>query len=155
MTYASTAVVDRTLRGYADRGVFRGFGRSATSTEREEFSFVWHGSRPLRLVCDESTLALRDFLPNVPARSELYRALRAYLASRSDVALPAHRRLDPARTAVRLANRGGRVSLGLEVRDGDFDHATRALLMLAHDVWLYLHSDWAEYMWENFDAPQE
>jgi hypothetical protein len=153
MNLPSSAVVDRTLRGYADRGVLRGFGPGAARPG--EFSFVWHGSRPLRLVCDAHGLTLRDYLPNVPARSEIYRELRQFLKQCTAAEVPAHRRIDPARNTLRCTNRGGRVSLGLAVRDGDFDHATRALLKLAHEVWLYLHSEWADYMWENFDAPLE
>lgn len=158
MTTSSARRVESALRSYADRGVLRGFGRSERRPGRAgvcEFGFAWHGSRPLRFVCDEGSVALRDFLPNMPARSAIYRDLKLFLARCTSPEVPEHRRLDTARAALRCTNRAGSVSLGLDVRDADFDHATRALVRLAHEVWLYLHSDWADYMWENFDTPLE
>jgi hypothetical protein len=48
MTAPSLAAVRETLTGYADRGVFRGIDSGEPIGETMQFTFTWHGGRPLR-----------------------------------------------------------------------------------------------------------
>lgn len=156
MTAPFHTVVETTLRGYADSGVLRSFAKTMSSEGgASTFCFIWHGGRPLRLICDDQQVVLRDFLPNIPAHSDLYADLKEFLKQCAAPHRPPHRRADPTRAAVRCTNRAGRVSVALSVRDSDFNHATRVLLNLAHELWLHMHSEWTEYTWENLNAPQE
>ncbi len=100
-------------------------------------------------------LTLRDFLPAVEARSDLRKAIRDLIRERCKPAQPAHRAIDLRRAAVRTSSRGARMSISLESLDADYVYATQKLIFLAHEIWLLLQSDWAEYMWENLGAPVE
>ena len=73
------------LQGYADRGVFRGFSEQAPTGGRHRFRFSWLGSRPLALgyAPETGTFVFRNLLPNVQARSPLYRDLQAFVAGRA------------------------------------------------------------------------
>jgi hypothetical protein len=143
------------LGGYADRGVFRGIDDGAAVGEAVQFTFTWHGGKPIRCVLAPPTLTLRDFLPAMPARSDIYQDLRDVVKQFADPALPEHRGVAPDRAVVRTTNRNQRLSLAIESRDGDYAYATRKLIFVAHEVWLRLQTDWVHYLWDEFGASME
>jgi hypothetical protein len=155
MNHAAVAAVKTTLDDYANRGVFRGVDVSRQAGSTTHFNFTWHGGRSIHCVLDPPVLTLRDFLPAVEARSGLLKAVRDLVKERSKAAQPVHRAIDASRAAVRASSRGARMSISLESLDADYAYATRKMIFLAHEIWLLLQSDWAEYMWENLDAPVE
>jgi hypothetical protein len=155
MTMPAHEAVRETLSGYADRGVFRAIDRGEASGDMVQFTFSWHGGRPIRCVLAPPTLTLRDFLPGMPARSDIYKDLRDLVKQFADPALPEHRGIDPARAVVQTSNRNQRVSISIDCLDGDYIYATRKLIFAAHEVWLRLQSDWVHYMLEEFGAPME
>ena len=106
------AEVRARLQEYAERGVFRGLAERPARRGRHEFTFRWLAPSPFTLSYDSAsgTLAFRDLLPNVPARSPLAGALRRFVRGRTAAELPPHRRVDPsARTCA--ASSGGPHSL--------------------------------------------
>ena len=150
--------VHRALRSYADRGVFRGFSCRERARGRCEFSFRWLADADFTLVFDpeKRELTIRDLLPNVPYRSDMDRAFRAFLRERADASLPAHRRFDPEQLSLRCTNRAGRISITASVHDGDFDRATRRSISLVNEVFHgFLRGPYFDYMVENFGEPEE
>ena len=155
MTDRALAVVKATLDGYANRGIFHAIDGGRVAGKATHFNFVWHRGRAIQCVFAPPILTLRDFLPAVEARSDLRKAIRDLIRERCKPAQPAHRAIDLRRAAVRTSSRGARMSISLESLDADYVYATQKLIFLAHEIWLLLQSDWAEYMWENLGAPVE
>lgn len=145
------------LQQYAERGVFRGLAERPARRGRYEFTFRWLAPSPFTLRYDPAsgTLAFRDLLPNVPPRSALAGALRRFVRGRASAELPAHRRVDPARAGVRCSVRRSALSLEVVARENHHGYGVNRAVNLVHEVFMHLHAYFPEYMWENFDAPQE
>lgn len=130
------ALVRAALQHYAARGSFRSFSEVAGTVSTAEFRFVWFRDTTFRIVFDRSrrTLAFVEMLPGIPARSAMDRHLRAFVKIYTSTAVPAHRRVDPRRVAVKVANRGGAVSLVFTFRTKDVAYAVRKAVHLANDI---------------------
>jgi hypothetical protein len=150
-------VVRKSLQVYADRGVFRGLNEVKPRNGKQSFTFVWLGDRPLEFAIDTETtlLTFKHLLPNVPSNSELYSDLRRFLKSRCDDNLPKHRRIDAKRAEVVCVNRAGSVSIGLKVRNNQYAYGLNRLVNLVHEIFVQLNDSHPDYMYENFDVPQE
>ncbi len=137
------------LENYASRGVFRGFSRGAASKGKAAFRMMWHKDRfyEFHLDVKAETLTIPVVLPDVSARSDMYRELAAFLESRHSEELPPHRRIDAAKAELFAANRKSQVSVGIRVKDGDFEYATRKLVGAVHEVFLDFLSDGRYYEW--------
>lgn len=145
------------LQEYAARGVFRGLAERPARRGRYEFTFRWLAPSPFTLRYDPAsgTLAFPDLLPNVPARSSLAAALRRFVRGRAASGLPAHRRVDPERAGVRCFVRQAALSLEVVARENQHGYGVNRAVNLVHEIFMHLHVYFPEYMWENFDAPQE
>lgn len=153
MENGSLNIVRDALQTYAERGVFRGFSESKPG----QFTFVWFYQHPMELLVDTKAHVLRfkQLLPGVPARSELAKELKAYLQARHDETLPEHRRVDRQRAEVTFTNRGGVVSLALQIKQNDYAYGVNKLVNLVHELFVHLRAEYPEYLVENFDVPQE
>jgi hypothetical protein len=150
--------VDDLLQRYADRGVFRGFGRRPLAGGCVEYRFSWHGPRAHLLVVDSRrrTASLRGLLPEVPYRSAMEVALRRFLESRAAAGVPEHRRIDPRRARVRARNRAGTVSIELLAAPGELAYAVEKSVKLLNEIFLsFLAGPYDDYMVRVFDAPEE
>ena len=155
--YAPAETVDALLRDRADRGVFRSFA-AARVRGRLDCSVIWLGEQPIRIVFDpkRDALEFRDLLPNLPAKSVIYKDFRRFLKGRSAADLPAHRRVDPDRVKIRGRNRKGSVSVALVSLDRDWDYAVSKGLKLVNEVFLgFLRGPYHEYMVNNFHEPED
>ena len=137
---------------------FGGWPNGRSAAGRYEFTFRWLAPSPFTLSYDPAsgTLAFRDLLPNVPARS----ACRGRVAPVRQGAvpsadLPAHRRVDPERAGVRCFVRRSALSLEVVAREHHHGYGVNRAVNLVHEIFMHLHTYFPEYMWENFDAPQE
>jgi hypothetical protein len=153
-THAQTVErVSRILEAYAEKAVFRGFSAHPGRGGKAAFKMVWHYDRAFELKLDASkkTLEFPAVLPGVPARSEMYRALRDFLKLRQTDEVPEHRRVDPKRARLTSANKRGEVSLTLASKDLDFDYATRKIIQMVHEVFLIFLVDgpYFDYMVEK------
>jgi hypothetical protein len=153
MANKSLTVVRESLQTYAERGVFRGFSEGKPG----QFTFVWFYQHPMELVVDTTKHSLRfkQLLPGVPVRSPLAKELKLFIAERHNEALPDHRRIDRKRAEVTLTNRGGVVSLALNVKRNDYAYGVNRLVNLVHELFVHLRAEYPEYLVENFDVPQE
>jgi hypothetical protein len=146
-------IVTAVLEGYAEKAVFRGFSAHPGRGGRATYQMVWHFDRPFELLLDVpgKTLRFPDVLPGVPARSAMYRELRAFMKVRQTDKLPEHRRVNPAKARLTLTNQRGAVALKLTVKDGDFDYATRKMIQVVHEVFMVFLVDgpYYEYMVER------
>ena len=153
------------LREYAERGVFRGFAVASGQGGREDFEFRWlaGGTFHVRLDPRSRRLTFSDVLPNVPRRSAMDRAFRAWVRDRSSDGLPEHRRIDPRRLTVACTNRGGSVSVALALRRRgaasereDWEYAARKGVSLVNEIFHgFLRGPYNEYMVQNFGEPEE
>ncbi|MCB1702097.1 MAG: hypothetical protein KDI14_14815 [Halioglobus sp.] len=143
------------LEHYASRGVFRGFSRQYERAGGAEFRSRWHRDQVFQWVWNEArqTLRISCVLPAVPSGSTMYPDFKAWLLARQDAALPAHRRCDPAKVALRTYNRGGDVALTLHVLDGDVDYAVKKLVNLVNEIYQDFLSSGLYYDWvvETFE----
>lgn len=149
--------VRRCLQGYAERGVFRGYTERSGWRSRRLFRFSWLARRPydLQYEPETGTFVFLNALPDVPARTPLARSLKDFVAGRSDESLPAHRRVDPERATASAYIRQGDMRLQVVSQNGDHAYAANRLVNLMHEVYLHLQSYHPEYLWANYDAPQE
>jgi len=147
------ATVAAILEGYAERAVFRGFSAHFQRGGNAVFQMVWHYDRPFELLLDapNKTLTFPTVLPGVPARSQMYRELRAFLKSRTSAETLEHRRIDPAKARLSSANKAGAVSITLKAKNGDFDYATRKIIQIVHEIFMVFLVDgpYYEYMVEQ------
>jgi hypothetical protein len=141
------------LEGYAEKAVFRGFSAHPKLGGKATYKMVWHCDRPFELSLDvaKKTLCFPEVLPGVPARSTMYRDLRAFLKVRQSPVLPEHRRVNPAKARLACGNQRGIVSIALTVKDGDFEYATRKVIQMVHEIFLIFLVDgpYFEYMVEQ------
>ena len=153
----SLAVVRVRLQAYADRGVFRGFSEQRTIAGRHLFRFLWLGTRPLTLhyTPANGTFMFRRLLPHIAVRATLYRDLEAFVTGRASPRLPPHRRVDPRRARIRCVSTRGAVSVELVATRNHHEYGVNRVVNLAHEIFLYLHEYQPEYMWKNFDTPEE
>jgi hypothetical protein len=142
-----TRLVRDLLKDYASRGVFRSFHEEPPRAGKTTFTILWHHGRTFRFVLDVrgSAVSFPALLPGVPARSAMAKELKAFLTRFQTDAVPAHRRVDPARARLEVGIRGGSVSLGLAVRRGEFEYAARRLVHLAQEVFMVFLVDGPYY----------
>jgi len=159
------AAAGETLREYAERGVFRGFAESADRAGRQDFEFRWLTGATFRVRLDPAArrLTFRDLLPNVPHRSAMDRAFRAWVSERASEALPEHRRIDPRRVRLACTNRAGNLSVALALRRragasqaDDWSYAARKGVSLVNEIFHgFLRGPYYDYMVQNFGEPEE
>ncbi len=151
-----TAVRKR-LQSYADRGVFRGLAEEPLRGSRYRFKFLWLTSAPFTLVYapKSGSIVIRDLLPNLGPRTAVRKGIRAFILSRTDGALPEHRRIDVRCVNVACEVRRGLLSVKLVAKRRDHDYAVNRAVNLIHEIFVQLHTYFPEYMWENFDVPEE
>lgn len=152
-------IVAETLENYARRGVFRGFSRGPVRGGKGTFRMVWHYDRVFEFVYDvrRSTMRIPLVLPDVPAASPMYTALREFVKSRHSDELPDHRRIDSMKARVQASNRNGNVSLTITLSGDDYEYAARKLIHLVHELFLTFLQDgsYYEYMVETFGLNPE
>lgn len=150
----STMTVPDVLQGYVTRGLLRNFEASRGGGD---FQFTWLNHKPMHLRWTPSaqTIVFKDLAPNIPARSVMYRELRAFLKERTKDDLPAHRRVDPKEFELLCKNRDSTVSIGLKIIGETEEAGMRKLMLLIHEAFLFLHDRWPDYMQEEFGASPE
>jgi len=153
MAKSGLKAVREILKGYADRGVFRGF----TEVKDGQFRFIWLINNEMELSVDTSrqVLSFKRLLTGVPSGSLLYADLKSFIQHRHDPDLPAHRRVDMKRAGASCINRGGTVSVALKVKNSHYAYGANRLVNLVHELFLHLRQYYPDYLAENFDVPQE
>jgi hypothetical protein len=150
-------VVSKGLRGYAERGVFRGFSERNPKLGKRVFTFQWLTPQPVSLSVDsrKGVLTFRNLLPNVRVGSELHLVVRRFLLQLSEPYRPAHRRVDPGRAEVGCSVRADSLSISLKVKRRQYAYAQKTIVNLVHELFVFLNDSYADYMCENFETPQE
>ena len=149
--------VRQCLQAYADRGVFRGFTERPRRSDRVVFSFTWLARAPYDLIYEPATgsFTFTNVLPNVSARTPLARALKTFIEARSATRLPEHRRINPRRASVTAFVRQGTMRLQIVAKSGHHAYGANRVVNLVHEVYLHLQSYYPEYLWDNYDVPQD
>jgi hypothetical protein len=152
---AEAELVAGILENYANRGVFKGFSHGPSGAGKAVFRMLWHRDRFFELILDthKKTLRFPVVLPEIPARSSMYREFKEFIESRHSADLPEHRRINPKKATVKPSIRAGNAGLTLTVRNGDYAYATRKLINLVHEVFLDFLYDgrYYDYLVETFD----
>lgn len=154
----TASTVQDVLQAYANRGVLRNFQAEAGGAADAEFGFLWMNHKPMRLQWKASsrTLVFRDLAPNVPSRGPMDREIKRFVSGLTSPDLPAHRRVNPADFEIFSENRRSNVSIGLRLaEDVSEAEAAETLMQVAHEVFLFLHDRWLDYMHEEFGASLE
>jgi hypothetical protein len=148
---SNSNIVGGVLETYAARGVFKGFSK----TGEDAWRMLWHRDRFFDLILNEEagTLTFPEVLPGVPARSEMMKAYRAFVAAFAAESQPEHKRIDLSKTKLKCLAKGGSAGLEAKVVDGDWDYAVRKLIHVVHETYLVFLYDGAyyEYLIETFD----
>jgi hypothetical protein len=156
---STVALVTEILEGYAAKAVFRGFSAHPGSKGHATYRMIWHHDRPFEMLLDvgQKTLQFPEVLPGVPARSPMYRELKAFLKLRQSDEMPEHRRVNPAKARLALGNKQGTVSITVTVKDGDFDYAARKIIHIVHEIFLIFLVDgpYFEYMVERLGLDED
>ena len=150
-------VIREQLAAYAVRGVLRRFEERPGRGGRTEFRFTWLLDRSFLLIFDpaKSQLVLKDLLLHVAPRSDLDRAIRAFVAGRSDAKLLPHRRIDASRAVLSCTNRNSRVSFALTVKRNQYKYAVTKLLNFCQELFGHLEKVDIQYMWSHMGVPEE
>jgi hypothetical protein len=149
---SAIATVTGVLREYSEKALFRGLVVGRAINGKARFSFAWHHDRTFELVLNthKYTLQIERLLPGVD--QAMYEELKRFLAVRQGNEYPPHRRIDPARAALRSSLRSRNVGITMSLkRPEDYEYATRKLVHLVHEIFLGFLIDGAyyEYMVEN------
>jgi hypothetical protein len=80
-------------------------------------------------------------LPGVTSSPSMATELRAFLRRFETEEVPAHRRIDPRKARLRVAVRRGQLSLGLDVKHGEYDYCTRRLVHLVQEIFMVFLPD--------------
>jgi hypothetical protein len=130
--------VNAVLESYAKRRVFRGLTRESGRNNTVTFKIAWHHNRVFDLVLNTRTNTLKFplLLPNVPAQSSMYREFREFLKSYHSEALPSHRRIDKDKARLSCRNLNGQIAVTIQMKDQDYEYATRKLIHVAQEIFL-------------------
>jgi hypothetical protein len=112
-------------------------------SKKAAFKILWHRDRSVDFLVDtaKATLRIPLVLPQVPARSAMYREFKGFLAERSSKEMLAHRRIDSKKARVACGNKGG----------GDYEYGARKLIHLIHEVFLTFLQPYFDYQVEVFE----
>ena len=147
--------VGNILEEYAERGVFQGFARHESGGQRAQYRILWHRNQLFELTYDGAKKSLRIacVLPQVPARSSMYKEFKLWLKARQDNTLPDHRRCDGKKATLKTYNRGGDIALTLQMLDDDLNYSVRKLISLVNEIYLDFLSSGLYFDWliETFD----
>jgi hypothetical protein len=154
------ATVRALLQHYATRGAFRSFSEVPRVSGRlVEFQFLWFRDVLFRVTYNPlaRVLTFVDVLPAVPARSDMDRRLRAFIASRCDKSVPEHRRVDLKKVRVSVSNRKSAISVAFALRSTQIEYGTRKAVHLIHEVLMDFLNDsqYVEYNIEHFNLNPE
>ena len=143
------------LQEYAARGLLHSLRRSEAGKGKSEFHFLWFRDREFCLHVDQRAARIRmdGMLRDVAPRSRMDRELRAWIRSRQDLQLPAHRRIDPRRASVALRNSSGQVSLSMSSLDHDWEYLTRRLVHLLNELYVDVlaRAQYFDWLVESFE----
>ena len=152
-------MVTRILETYAAKALFRGFSAHPDASGNAIYRMLWHHDRRFELLLDaeKKILQFPEVLPGVPARSAMYRELKAFLKVRQSGEMPEHRSINPAKARLATGNQRGTVSLTLTVKDGDFDYAARKIIHIVHEIFLIFLVDgpYFEYMVQHLGLDED
>lgn len=152
------AIVLAAFQRYATRGSFRSL-TAEPDGRKVAFRFTWIRDVPFRVVFDPGrrTLTFVDLLPSIPSRSDMDRALRAFVKARTSTAVPEHRRVDARRVALKVINREGSISIACTFKTRDTEYAVRKSVHLAYDVLQDFLNDgrYVEYCVAHFNLNPE
>ena len=147
---SSVGVVRDALQSYAGRGVFRSFSEAGGRGGKTDFRFLWLREEPFDLLFDprQGSIRFKDLLPGIPAGSEMYKDFKGFLKRQCSEEVPEHRRIDSRRASVKAYNRGGNVSVTLQVKGEDYAYGVNRAVNLVHEIFMVFLKDgpYYEYM---------
>ena len=147
------------LQNYASRGIFQNFCVSNPNASNLNFKFNWLAKNPVSLLLNtqKCQIKLQDVLPAVHFRSDMDKAFREFLGSRSALSVPSHRRLDEDRFAVQVENRRQNLSVIVNFAEEDAGEAARVSINLLHEIFnnFLIEGPYQNYMVEVFNEPEE
>lgn len=145
------------VRAYVDRGLLREFREKQGRTGWCQWEFVWLTPRPFVLRYDPSpaTLTFRDLLPKTGRAAVMADEVKAFVAGRSAVALPAYRRIDPARADVRWVTRRGHLSLVIRIKGREYKYGCNKAFNLVNELFVLLGRSYALYLENHFGVSKE
>jgi hypothetical protein len=150
-------VVRSALENYAKRGVFTGFTHADGPEGKVIFSFMWLHDRQMELTLVPAKKALRfeRMLPGVKSGTPFALDLKRLIERLKSDEVPQYRRVDPARASLTCSNRQDHLSVSIAVKGDDYEYAVNRMVNVAHELFVYLRSDWPEYLMEYFNEPEE
>jgi hypothetical protein len=159
MKSSELEIVRASFKHYATRGSFRSFSEQQGSGGHVEFDFLWFRDVKFRVVYDPARrrLTFVKLLPAVPARSSMDRLFRAFVASRCETSLPAHRGVDLGKVGLTVVNRNGAVSLVFTLKPKHIEYGVKKAVHLVHEVLMDFLNDslYVDYNIDHFNLDPE
>ena len=152
--------IDDTLRGYADRGVFRGFSADDGAGGVRRYRFLWLTRRPMTVTLsrDRRALTFTALLPLARSVPKLGESVRREVQALTSPERPKYRRLDERRVTISPRSVNGdfalRVSIKSEQRRAG-EYAVRSALGVVNELFLFLHEMYPDYLAAHFGVSQE
>lgn len=145
------------VQAYVDRGLLREFKEKQGRPGWCQWQFVWLTPRPFVLRYDPSpaTLTFQDLLPKVGHAAVMTDDVKAFVAARSAAALPAYRRIDPARADVRWTARRGHLSLVVRIKRREYQYACNKAFNLVNELFVLLGRSYPAYLEDHFGVSKE
>ena len=149
--------VRQALQAHADRGVFRGFSEKPSRRGKLSFQFAWLAQTPYELTYEpiSGVFTFTNILPNVQHHSPMANAVRSFVKNRASDQLPEHRRVNPHKAKSSVFIRNGNMRLQLTAESGFHSYGINKIINLAHEVFVYLQIYFPDYLWREYDKPED
>ncbi|MBK9520752.1 MAG: hypothetical protein IPO13_03855 [Rhodocyclaceae bacterium] len=132
----TTSDVGAVIDDMVARGVFRAAPVKNDAGVVFAWRIKWFSGHEMRLAATDDEVKVDDVLPPLAAQSQLYRDLRVWLKAQQSADLPAHRRVDPTRIALKVKNSGGQIRLSLSSHSESSATLAKRMLQLIHALYL-------------------
>jgi hypothetical protein len=139
--------VGEVLRTYAENGSFRSFSEGKLRVGKMPYRMVWHYNREYQLLLEieASSLSFPGLLPGVRAGSAVHKDLRQFLKLFTSDEMPEHRRVDPNKGEILLIAKRGALTLGISIKNGEYEYCTRRLIHIVQEVFMVFLNDGPYY----------
>ena len=153
-------MIDKWLKAYADRGVFRSYHDKKINSIKHEYRFRWLKDQSFVLLYNSSShrLIIQELFLGVEKRSPMDTSLRLYIKNRFAPELLDHRRIEKEQVGLTCINKNNTLSIAVKIKpNADNLYVVNKTVNLISDIFHdYLHqTECTSYVREHFGIAGE